>query len=219
MRVLRAIVRIAKKVPVDLGQYEMRYTTMGKHIGWGHVPDGNGQAALDLGCRDGYWSEKLAARGYQVTAVDLLPHYPKALTVDANLPLPFPDNAFDLVWSTEVIEHLIDPKFTVSEINRVLKHGGLLIMTTTPNIDCWIFRLLKALGISLDEIENEEHQHGLTFGAIRELLPGSTLYGYFPYVFVKRVIQRFAETLSPTIVAVFRNSKLDTSTAGSRSAA
>lgn len=49
-------------------------------------------------------------------------------------PLPVEDSTFDVVLCCEVIEHLeLDPMFMMSEINRVLKPNGLLILTT-PNI-------------------------------------------------------------------------------------
>lgn len=48
-------------------------------------------------------------------------------------PLPAPDNYFDYVLCSEVIEHMeIDPMFMLSEINRVIKPGGFIILTT-PN--------------------------------------------------------------------------------------
>jgi glycosyltransferase involved in cell wall biosynthesis/SAM-dependent methyltransferase len=47
---------------------------------------------------------------------------------------PFPARSFDLVLACEVIEHLtMDPMFMMSEINRVLKPNGVLVLTT-PNI-------------------------------------------------------------------------------------
>lgn len=47
---------------------------------------------------------------------------------------PFKDNTFDDVLFTDVIEHLMDdPKVTLSEIRRVLKTNGSLIITT-PNV-------------------------------------------------------------------------------------
>lgn len=48
--------------------------------------------------------------------------------------LPVLDETFDVVLCCEVIEHMeVDPMFMMSEINRVLKPEGLLILTT-PNI-------------------------------------------------------------------------------------
>jgi SAM-dependent methyltransferase len=49
-------------------------------------------------------------------------------------PFPFPDASFDLILCGEVIEHLgLDPFCMMSEINRVLKPGGQLLLST-PNI-------------------------------------------------------------------------------------
>ena len=50
---------------------------------------------------------------------------------------PFNDETFDMVICTEVLEHLIqDPGHMMYEINRVLKPGGFLILTT-PNALFW----------------------------------------------------------------------------------
>lgn len=49
-------------------------------------------------------------------------------------PIPVEDETFDYVVCTEVIEHMEqDPMFMMSEINRVLKPEGVLVLTT-PNI-------------------------------------------------------------------------------------
>jgi SAM-dependent methyltransferase len=49
-------------------------------------------------------------------------------------PFPFPDNHFDVVIWCEVIEHLTEnPVFTLSEIHRVLKPGGAVVIST-PNV-------------------------------------------------------------------------------------
>ena len=46
--------------------------------------------------------------------------------------LPFSDATFDIVISSECIEHTLDPYRAVSEIKRVTKVGGLFVVTT-PN--------------------------------------------------------------------------------------
>lgn len=60
-------------------------------------------------------------------------------------PLPVPDETFDYVLCCEVIEHMeLDPMFMIAEINRVLKPGGMLILTT-PNItSSWaVWKILR----------------------------------------------------------------------------
>lgn len=50
------------------------------------------------------------------------------------LALPFPNDVFDGVVLTEVLEHCTHPATAISEVKRVLKHGGLLLVTSPF---CW----------------------------------------------------------------------------------
>jgi len=61
-------------------------------------------------------------------------------------PLPFPDATFDLVWMTEVIEHLTRPDKAMEEVRRVLDPRGHLILST-PNLACLPNRFLLAVGV------------------------------------------------------------------------
>ena len=50
------------------------------------------------------------------------------------MPIPAEDETFDIVLCCEVLEHMdVDPMFMLEQINRVLKPGGRLVLTT-PNI-------------------------------------------------------------------------------------
>ena len=160
-----------------------------------------------MGCRDGYYAEKLQRKGYRVVAIDIEPQHPAALKVDANAALPFQDDEFDLVWCSEVIEHLSSPASTVAEFKRVLKPGGVLVMTT-PNNKLWIFRLIERLGILMARLENETHTYFFSpTPDIANLVGESDLYGYFPYLFLKFRISAAATWLSPTIVCRHINDK------------
>jgi len=56
--------------------------------------------------------------------------------LDVNLnkdPLPYPDNSFDIVTCSEVVEHLENYRRLISEICRVTKKDGLVVITT-PNV-------------------------------------------------------------------------------------
>lgn len=203
---LRDVIRVLKKLPIDFGQFEVRYRTKGKRIAMALVDSGAGKKALDVGCRDGFWSERLKAKGYQVVSCDLEPHYPGALRLNANDPLPFADNEFDLVWCSEVIEHLLDPEFTVAEFKRVLKPGGTLLMTT-PNQGFWVFQAIEKLGVSMASIQNEDHHQFLTYEDMRRIVGEQQAFGYFPYFLLKFRIRGLAPLLSPTIVLRHRNDK------------
>lgn len=48
-------------------------------------------------------------------------------------PLPYPDASFDVVTCSEVVEHVENPRRLIREAWRVLKPGGVLVMTT-PNV-------------------------------------------------------------------------------------
>lgn len=95
---------------------------------------------LEVGCGEGYGSKLLAPYAEKYTAVDKFEALNKENLKDIdfiqmNVPLlpNFKDNTFDTVVSFQVIEHIDDDLKFVSEIHRVLKPGGTLIMTT-PNI-------------------------------------------------------------------------------------
>ena len=51
-------------------------------------------------------------------------------SADFDKPLPLPDNSADVVVSLHVFEHLPRPEFTISEIQRILKPGGIFLMGT-----------------------------------------------------------------------------------------
>ena len=63
-----------------------------------------------------------------------------------NLPLPFEDEAFDVIIFTEVLEHLITaPQPIFKELNRIIKWSGKLIFST-PNLCSLANRWVMLMG-------------------------------------------------------------------------
>ena len=99
--------------------------------------DLRGKRVLDVGAGGGWLSAQLAAAGARVTVLDLeaRPADPRIRAVVHNLDdpvLPFADQEFDAVVSTEVLEHLRAPFLVLRDLVRVLKKGGRLVLTI-PN--------------------------------------------------------------------------------------
>src|SRR5437764_1459080 len=96
--------------------------------------------ALDLGAGAGDFTSLLseaarAAIGVEVAQAALARAKSKHPELNFRLapvdgPLPLADNAFDLVWASEVIEHIADTGRWLSEVRRVLAPGGRLLLTT-----------------------------------------------------------------------------------------
>jgi SAM-dependent methyltransferase len=99
-----------------------------------------GDRVLDLGCGAGQFTRELAAAGALAMGVEVAeaalararvgsPELDFRLApIDA--PLPLPDHSFDVVWASEVIEHVSDTALWLSEINRVLVPGGQALLST-----------------------------------------------------------------------------------------
>jgi SAM-dependent methyltransferase len=111
------------------------------------LPEYRSLSYLELGCGDGLILEKLHSDGVQQArgttfrerGTDYIRgrDYPEHLQVDGgidlNRPLPYAPASFDVVYSTEVIEHIEGHRNFVLEAARVLKPGGWLVLTT-PNL-------------------------------------------------------------------------------------
>lgn len=90
---------------------------------------------LDVGCGSGVALELfreygLDALGVTLAEADLAAVRERGLVAQAmdQSFLEFADHSFDLVWARHVVEHSIFPYFTLSEMNRVLKPGGILYL-------------------------------------------------------------------------------------------
>jgi SAM-dependent methyltransferase len=97
---------------------------------------------LEVGCGEGRGIDLILPRAKSYSAIDkieevidrLRKKYPTGKFISGNIPPlgPFADNSFDVVVTFQVIEHIKDDVSFLKEIHRVLKPGGLAIITT-PN--------------------------------------------------------------------------------------
>jgi SAM-dependent methyltransferase len=95
--------------------------------------------ALDFGCGSGPYLPYLKQSSLEVVGVDISPeaikqagtkNYKAVQLIDQGK-APLADQSAAIVFSTEVLEHIEDADAAMREFHRLLKAGGLLILTTT----------------------------------------------------------------------------------------
>lgn len=104
------------------------------------IPD-DVQSILDAGCGRAWVAEHFCPKGIYVCSLDIAPinvekakkiyDYPNHSGIVSDLlNLPFPDNFFDCIICSEVIEHIIEPQALINELLRCVKVGGYLLLST-----------------------------------------------------------------------------------------
>jgi len=100
--------------------------------------------------------------------------------------LPFSNDYFDVVTMLAVFEHIEPERLTqlLSEIHRILKPGGLYIMTTPASWADGLLKMMARLRL-VSPVEIEEHKDTYTHSKISSLLQKASFqkdklfYGYF----------------------------------------
>jgi len=128
------------------------------------VPSDNPLHILDVGCGTGLNAKELAAKGHKVTGIDI-----SAVAIekfraagfegeqcDITQGIPYPDNTFDMVYASEVIEHLVDTEAFLAETYRVLRPSGQLVLST-PNSSFWVYRIFAVLGKTVTDVQHKGH--------------------------------------------------------------
>ena len=89
---------------------------------------------LDAGCGEGVLVEELKSRGYKVFGIDKNYQSENVQLGDIRK-LPYENNVFDVVLLLDVLEHFEyrDQEIVLKEIHRVLREGGIFIITV-PNL-------------------------------------------------------------------------------------
>jgi len=118
---------------------------------------------LDIGCQSGDFLS-LFGSDVEKHGVDFIPrnviegiHFHQH---DVSNGLQFPSNFFDAIFAGEIIEHLIDTGFFLKECKRVLKSGGVLVLTT-PNLASWgnIIQALRGKQLILVDYKAGQNGH------------------------------------------------------------
>jgi 2-polyprenyl-6-hydroxyphenyl methylase/3-demethylubiquinone-9 3-methyltransferase len=118
-----------------------------------------GKRVLDVGCGGGLLSEGMAARGAQVTGIDMgeaplsvarLHLYESGLEVDyqqitAELMADENPAVFDIVTCLEMLEHVPRPDSVIAACARMVKPGGLVVFSTlNRNPKSYLFAIVGA---------------------------------------------------------------------------
>lgn len=134
-------VELAKLYSKTAGKYKRRYRKIQCEkykLVFNRLPPKIGRI-LDVGCGTGELLLNVAKKADLAVGVDISPGMLKkvpcaaknvyAVIADADL-LPFRDNSFDCVVSVTLLQNMPEPENTVKEINRVVRPGGLAILTS-----------------------------------------------------------------------------------------
>ncbi|WP_290592751.1 class I SAM-dependent methyltransferase [Arenimonas sp. SCN 70-307] len=105
--------------------------------------NGNAPRLLELGAGTGFQAACLSSMGYRVSAVELATSAYSGSRVFEVVDydgkrLPFDDSSFDIVFSSNVLEHVSDLVGLMSEIRRVLAPSGVAVhVLPTPAWRLW----------------------------------------------------------------------------------
>ncbi|MBU3957243.1 class I SAM-dependent methyltransferase [Patescibacteria group bacterium] len=115
----------------------------------------SGKKVLDVGCASGYLAARLVKKKCQVFGIEIdkkaaqkaSKHCQKVINDDVELidKLPFPQNFFDIVVLSDILEHLKRPDLVLIKLKKYLADDGVII-ASIPNVARIEIRLKLALG-------------------------------------------------------------------------
>jgi SAM-dependent methyltransferase len=121
-----------------------------------------GRDVLEVGCGAGVDLARFARGGARVSGVDLTGSaialarqnfaqlgLPGRFEVADGEHLPFPDEAFDLVYAHGVVQYTANPQQLVDECRRVLRSGGRAIFQVYNRVS-WLNALSKLMNVHLE---------------------------------------------------------------------
>ncbi len=139
---------------------------------------------LDVGCGRRPYEKTFFAGSSKYIGTDYLSDRSRPDVISSALEIPFLDDSFDSVISTEVLEHVPDPLRAMREMSRVLKPGGHLILSTPmywPRHEVpydffrypydGILHLVKESGLKLERIFNRGRSYVFLGQVLQQVQP------------------------------------------------
>lgn len=137
-----------------------------------YLPARAGGHILDVGCGSGQMIEFMHDHDWNVEGLDFDPYAvenARRKGLEVNLgqleAQNYPDDYFDAITMSHLIEHVYNPLRLLQECYRILKPGGHLVVVT-PNIRSWGHKHFKASWLHLDP---PRHLYIFTVTALRHL--------------------------------------------------
>ena len=159
-----------------------------------YLPMKAGKFLLDLGCGDGWLLENMQNLGWKVEGIDM--DY-KAVKIARSKGFNvrfgkledqlYPDNHFDVITMSHVIEHVYDPLKILRECYRILKPKGRLIIVT-PNADSLGH---KIFGKSWFPLEPPRHLYIFNCKSLADLLKRSGFKKINTYTTIRDAVGSF----------------------------
>lgn len=158
---------------------------------------------LEVGCGRGFLTRSIQRRSPGTQGIDVNPHsvrhaVARNLAVMSALELAFDDASFDKIYSFHTIEHLSDAGLALSEMTRVLRPGGRLLLVYPAEPIRGLFAVPSALRMSGNPLEARRmHLHKVTPRRLRALIESRRLA-------LEHVVSEFSLLLTPQFLTVFR---------------
>jgi SAM-dependent methyltransferase len=92
---------------------------------------------LEVGSGDGYLQDVVDDYTGLDIAASAAQHYHKPFVAGTATAMPFRDAEFDALWTVWVLEHIPNPEAALSEMRRVVRPGGLLLLMPAWDVVPW----------------------------------------------------------------------------------